>query len=129
MIDGVVRAPSEFSITLTELPSMIATHELVVPRSMPMILPIFTNLLTLIAAVGCLVPIWRQGNPPSIQTCTQHKCVCIVFKTLNAMRSLIFFNRLRLRDWRCRGLPDLLPPRLTASTGHAIHRLPHAPPP
>lgn len=30
--------------------AMIATHELVVPRSIPMILPIFTNLLTLIAA-------------------------------------------------------------------------------
>src|SRR5574343_683439 len=39
MMDGVVRVPSEFSITLVELPSMMATHELVVPRSMPMILP------------------------------------------------------------------------------------------
>jgi hypothetical protein len=39
MIDGVVRAPSLFSITLVVLPSMIATQELVVPRSMPMILP------------------------------------------------------------------------------------------
>jgi hypothetical protein len=64
MIDGVVRAPSEFSITLTELPSMIATHELVVPRSIPMILPIFTNLLTLIAAGIALFAVWRQGNPP-----------------------------------------------------------------
>src|SRR5690349_10770970 len=35
--EGVVRAPSEFSITLGLPPSMIATHELVVPRSMPMI--------------------------------------------------------------------------------------------
>ncbi len=34
-IDGVVRAPSEFSITLGAEPSMTATHELVVPRSMP----------------------------------------------------------------------------------------------
>ena len=41
MIDGVVRAPSLFSITLVVLPSMIATHELVVPRSMPMILPMW----------------------------------------------------------------------------------------
>ena len=38
-IDGVVRAPSLFSMTLVVLPSMMATHELVVPRSMPMILP------------------------------------------------------------------------------------------
>src|SRR3984957_17863154 len=34
-MDGVVRAPSEFSITLGVEPSMTATHELVVPRSMP----------------------------------------------------------------------------------------------
>src|SRR6187549_3341325 len=40
-IDGVVRAPSLFSMTLGVLPSMMATHELVVPRSMPMILPMF----------------------------------------------------------------------------------------
>src|SRR5690554_2857488 len=36
-IDGVVRSPSLFSMTLALPPSMIATHELVVPRSMPMI--------------------------------------------------------------------------------------------
>src|SRR6185369_7301090 len=40
MMDGVVRAPSLFSITLGVLPSMMATHEFVVPRSMPMIRPI-----------------------------------------------------------------------------------------
>jgi hypothetical protein len=38
-MDGVVRAPSLFSITLGVLPSMTETHELVVPRSMPMIFP------------------------------------------------------------------------------------------
>ncbi len=38
-MDGVVRAPSEFSMTLGLPPSMTATQELVVPRSMPMILP------------------------------------------------------------------------------------------
>ena len=36
-IEGVVRAPSEFSITLGWPPSMIATQLFVVPRSMPMI--------------------------------------------------------------------------------------------
>src|SRR5207344_2795598 len=35
-MDGVVRAPSEFSITLVSPPSMTATHELVVPKSIPM---------------------------------------------------------------------------------------------
>jgi hypothetical protein len=47
--DGVVRAPSEFSITLTLLPSITATHELVVPRSMPMI---FAMWILLWMAVG-----------------------------------------------------------------------------
>ena len=41
MMEGVVRAPSAFSITLVVLPSMMATHELVVPKSMPIIFPIF----------------------------------------------------------------------------------------
>ncbi|GAB4125731.1 MAG: hypothetical protein Fur0040_08100 [Sideroxydans sp.] len=36
-MEGVVRAPSAFSITLGLPPSMIATQELVVPRSIPMI--------------------------------------------------------------------------------------------
>src|SRR5690606_19942957 len=39
MIDGVVRAPSAFSITLTLPFSRMETQELVVPRSIPMILP------------------------------------------------------------------------------------------
>ncbi len=33
--DGVVRLPSEFAITFGSPPSMMATHEFVVPRSMP----------------------------------------------------------------------------------------------
>ncbi len=42
-IEGVVRAPSAFSITLASLPSMTATQELVVPRSMPMTLLISSS--------------------------------------------------------------------------------------
>jgi hypothetical protein len=38
-IDGVVRSPSLFSMTLGLPPSMMATHEFVVPRSMPITLP------------------------------------------------------------------------------------------
>ena len=45
MMDGVVRAPSAFSMTLATLPSMMATQLLVVPRSMPMILPMVKLLL------------------------------------------------------------------------------------
>src|ERR1700710_2208019 len=36
--EGVVRPPSEFSITVGSPPSSTAMHELVVPRSMPMVL-------------------------------------------------------------------------------------------
>jgi hypothetical protein len=39
-IDGVVLAPSAFSITFAALPSMTATQEFVVPRSMPIALAI-----------------------------------------------------------------------------------------
>src|SRR5579864_8752953 len=42
-IDGVVRAPSAFSITLALLPSITATQELVVPRSMPITLLMGTS--------------------------------------------------------------------------------------
>ena len=38
--DGVVLAPSAFSMTLACLPSMTATQELVVPRSMPTTWPV-----------------------------------------------------------------------------------------
>ena len=44
-IEGVVRAPSAFSITLALLPSMMATQELVVPRSMPIALAMTGFLL------------------------------------------------------------------------------------
>src|SRR5262245_64330842 len=38
--DGVVRNPSALAMTLGSPPSMIATQELVVPRSIPITLPI-----------------------------------------------------------------------------------------
>ena len=45
--EGVVRPPSELGITAGSPPSITATTELVVPRSIPMILPIslFLSLL------------------------------------------------------------------------------------
>src|SRR5690606_23179302 len=43
-IDGVVRAPSAFSMTLGLPPSITAMHELVVPRSIPITLAIITPL-------------------------------------------------------------------------------------
>src|SRR3990170_2157830 len=50
--DGVVREPSEFSITLGLPPSMIATQELVVPRSMPMIFAMVVPSVRIQATVG-----------------------------------------------------------------------------
>ncbi len=38
--EGVVRLPSLLGITTGSLPSMTDTHELVVPRSIPIIFPI-----------------------------------------------------------------------------------------
>src|SRR5213080_2394750 len=38
-IEGVVRIPSAFSMTFEVLPSITATHEFVVPRSIPMTFP------------------------------------------------------------------------------------------
>jgi len=70
-IEGVVRSPSLFSITFGLPPSMIATQELVVPKSMPITLPIFVrskkcpkNTLQKSSALG-VTPKW--GEVLSIQ--------------------------------------------------------------
>src|SRR5215468_6863067 len=44
-IDGVVLIPSAFSMTFGWLPSITATQELVVPRSMPITFDIVQNLV------------------------------------------------------------------------------------
>lgn len=41
----MVRRPSELGITTGSLPSITATHELVVPKSIPMILPMIRWVL------------------------------------------------------------------------------------
>ena len=65
-IDGVVRAPSEFSITRACDPSMMATQELVVPRSMPMTFDMHWSFRAAISAGGS-----DSGPRPSIpcRTC------------------------------------------------------------
>src|ERR1700760_2694207 len=68
-MDGVVRAPSAFSMTLGALPSMTATHELVVPRSMPIT---FAILLALSLADGLLASCERPPPPP-IPFCSMNK--------------------------------------------------------
>ena len=41
IIEGVVLLPSELGITTASLPSITETQELVVPKSIPIIFPIF----------------------------------------------------------------------------------------
>jgi len=55
-IDGVVRAPSEFSMMRVLFPSITATHEFVVPRSIPM------TLLTLPLPVSIRQPSWQPDQ-------------------------------------------------------------------
>src|SRR5215813_13799090 len=54
-MEGVVRAPSWFGMTCGAPPSITATHELVVPRSMPMTLP----TLDLSALLRLSPGVWR----------------------------------------------------------------------
>ncbi len=57
-IEGVVLAPSAFSITLALPPSMIATQLLVVPKSIPITLPIIYFFLSLNIIKNCAENIW-----------------------------------------------------------------------
>src|SRR5690606_12037301 len=52
-MEGVVRAPSEFSITLASLPSITATQEFVVPRSIPITLAILLLSYKQVAGTQC----------------------------------------------------------------------------
>src|ERR1700684_2049939 len=64
-IDGVVRMPSAFSMTFAVLPSITATHELVVPRSIPMTFPMVLTSLFLRQAGWALTA--DQSKPPTIK--------------------------------------------------------------
>src|SRR5476649_1680726 len=57
--EGVVRAPSLFSMTLGLPPSITATQELVVPRSMPMI---FAMIFALVRVFWTLLENWVDGS-------------------------------------------------------------------
>src|SRR5687768_3520486 len=50
--DGVVRPPSAFSMTVGSPPSRTAMHEFVVPRSIPMVLPMWGKLLLCVGFGG-----------------------------------------------------------------------------
>src|SRR5437899_10687190 len=64
-IEGVVRMPSAFSMTFDVLPSMTATHEFVVPRSIAMTFPM--HLISfLLRQVGWALTA-HQSEPPNIK--------------------------------------------------------------
>src|SRR5450755_3288583 len=63
--EGVRRAPSSLTMTLASLPSITATTLLVVPRSMPMILPMMLVLLN--AALDSARALFRARSPPPIR--------------------------------------------------------------
>src|SRR6516162_8985937 len=63
--DGVVRPPSSFGMTLGSPPSMTATTEFVVPRSIPIIFPMATILL----AYKCLKINIKKYNNSYITRC------------------------------------------------------------
>jgi hypothetical protein len=65
-MDGVVRAPSAFSMTFGFLPSITATQELVVPRSMPITLAMYILLVAGVPAEALCeaLPLPRSGGLP-----------------------------------------------------------------
>src|SRR5579872_6980942 len=65
-IEGVVLLPSSFWITTGSLPSITATHELVVPKSIPIIFPIVLFLLPLGAIPVPPMPIGQIGRKNDI---------------------------------------------------------------
>src|ERR1700678_699993 len=64
-MDGVVRIPSAFSMTFGVLPSITATHEFVVPRSIPMTFPMVL-ISFFLRQVGWALTA-HQSKPPTIK--------------------------------------------------------------
>ena len=54
-IDGVVRLPSLLAITTLSFPSKTATHEFVVPRSIPIIFPIVVLFFLLLFVISLII--------------------------------------------------------------------------
>src|SRR5262245_5126617 len=77
-MEGVVRMPSAFSMTFGVLPSITATHELVVPRSIPMTLPMSGFLLSAAGRPGPFGTRTRESAtpaaPPHSDPLNTHRC-------------------------------------------------------
>lgn len=106
-IEGVVRWPSEFSITRGDFPSMTATQELVVPRSIPMTGPLaFDASLRCVLSVRdsiCEVKILKAEKAKEQSLPHDQECVRTVRLLLPAFYLLYFLIiiRLRLIDKSC----------------------------
>ena len=81
--------PSAFSITLALFPSMTATHELVVPKSIPMILS--KKLRSLLSYLRCKVSLIAEKGSGVLffQKCAQHS---LCFSSLNLNNNILKEN-------------------------------------
>src|SRR5215469_9255563 len=59
--DGVVRPPSSLAMTLGSPPSITATQELVVPRSIPIILAMLLSFVSMLPRPALGYGRWRQA--------------------------------------------------------------------
>src|SRR5436305_12550872 len=59
--EGVVRPPSAFSMTVGSPPSSTAMHEFVVPRSIPMVLPMFLLLYGCKNLSASIADLWFES--------------------------------------------------------------------
>src|SRR5689334_1453659 len=92
-MDGVVRAPSAFSMTLGAEPSITATQELVVPRSMPITLAMGIPLI----GHGFLAPCRRPPVHP----------IEINDKISHGPNPCLYKGVYRERGWKCQGFGGL----------------------
>src|SRR5215472_16092623 len=84
-IDGVVRPPSSLAMTLGSPPSITATQELVVPRSIPIILAMLLSFVSMLPRPALGYGRWRQAP---IFTGDQHRERTALFlSTLESMSS------------------------------------------
>src|SRR5580704_11988159 len=77
--DGVVRPPSAFSITVGSPPSSTAMHELVVPRSIPIVFPIVSLLLYVGENLSVVIAdLWRIQRPGAVVRAAREREVSLV---------------------------------------------------
>src|SRR6476659_6236957 len=88
-MEGVVRWPSAFGITVGLPPSMTATQELVVPKSMPMILPMRLPFQKLFRGPGLGLRLTRRYD----DFCVLENLVLGLVAFLQNLRDVVLGNR------------------------------------